>query len=388
VLAAAEQERVTAQPRSAVPVILLGAPIAGLPCGELQDASPDGLTTAVRGMAIRHLGSAEQVYDNVFIPSVRSLRDVYNDYAAAQVHLLTSIRAIPDEQLRSWQQYLTRLAGEGLSANHIPSNSWPHIIADLHAAGVPVPPDWNPMDRATFMRVVANALRREADKEYAEYTTNRFQQVLAPGLDWDSFCNEATIQTRWRAMIGAPADAKLSPNMGFQAFRSIAYEPQVDSFAAPYLNDLLSSPDTFMPANRLGLAGTAAVTWAVAPSVLFYITALCIFWHVPRLLSFVCRILMPRVGSPMRRTASIGCLLVVVLASASWPVPPPATTFDTAQGAQIHDVDRPPLKLFWTFASGLRQLVFLGFGFGYDDSIAGEGGELLKSLLHPEGSTS
>ena len=114
-------------------------------------------------MVARRIGTAEQVYDNVFIPSVRSLRDAYNDYVVAQLRLVADIRAIPDQQAQAWQRFLDWLAQAGLSPTRIPRREWPRIAAEARDMGVQVPPDWNPGDQSMFMEAVATAARKTAD---------------------------------------------------------------------------------------------------------------------------------------------------------------------------------------------------------------------------------
>ncbi len=60
--------------------------------------------------------------------------------------------------------------------------------------GVQVPPEWNPADQSTFMEAVATASRRTADASYNDFVMKHFQQALPPGLDWEGFCSQPTIQ--------------------------------------------------------------------------------------------------------------------------------------------------------------------------------------------------
>ena len=64
----------------AIQSVIISAPYMGFSCDSLPPASRNGLREAMEGMVSRRIGTAEQLYDYVFIPSVRSLRDAYNDY--------------------------------------------------------------------------------------------------------------------------------------------------------------------------------------------------------------------------------------------------------------------------------------------------------------------
>jgi hypothetical protein len=367
VLAAVQAESVLASPLKGIRLALLRAPVAGLSCDNIPSASPDGVTAAVRGMTALRVGTAAQVYDNVFIPSVRSLRDAYNEYAAAQLRLLNDIRAIPAQQLQAWERYLEGLAQTGLAPDRVPRRDWPQVAGDVRATGIPVPAGWKPTDKPAFMAAVATALRHTADGTYNDFVTQHFQAALPPGLSWDSFYSEPTVQTRWRAMINTPAGANLSPNMGFDVFSRTVYEPRVDSLVSPYLNDLLSPAQAFALRGRLGPSGSAAVAWAIVPTVLLYLVVLSIVWHSGRLLQLGGQMLFPQSGPTIRWSLAL-CPAFAVVSAALWQ---PSV--------------RSSLEFFWAVGSGVRQTVFMGFRFGYDASLAeGRNGESLTSILHPE----
>jgi hypothetical protein len=360
VLATAQQDGISIPGSAAIPSSLLRTPVVGLHCEKLPAISVGTLTTALRGMAQRRLGTAEQVYNDLFIPSVRSLRDAYNEYVLAQVRLVDAIRSIPEQQSQAWTTYLQRLAPAGIAPRRIPRREWPSIVAEVQAMGVPVPADWNPADRATFMKASASALRSHADSIYSDFVTQHFRANLPTGLDWDTFCSEPTIQNRWLAMIHAPTGVSLSPGMGFEAFSRNIYEPQLQSVFLPRLDNLRGPPATFSPTGKLAAAGEAASAWAIAPATLLYMIVLCVLWHTGRLVYLGCRILLPAVRGPTRGIVQT-CLIVLVVIPLAWlPADPP---------------------LLWVIGSGLRNTVLLGYDFGYDPA-AGKP-RSLASLLVP-----
>jgi hypothetical protein len=166
------------------------APSLGLYCNGLSAVSQQGLNRALLAMVSRRIGTGEQVYNNAFIPSVRSLRDAYNDYVAAQQRLVAEVRAIPDRQSQAWQQYVNRLADIGSSPTRVQRRDWSRVSAEVRDSGVPVPLDWNPSDKATFVDAVAILARQAADASYSNFVLQRFHVALAPGLDWDQFYSQ------------------------------------------------------------------------------------------------------------------------------------------------------------------------------------------------------
>jgi hypothetical protein len=383
VLAAAQAEGALKSPLNGIRSALLRAPVAGLSCDNIPGASRGGVTTAVRGMAVLRLGTAAQVYDNVFIPSVRSLRDAYNEYVGVQFRLVTDIHAIPAQQLQDWERYLEGLARTGLSPDRIARRDWPRVADDVRATGIPVPAGWKPTDKATFMTAAATALRHNADHTYNDFVIQHFQAVLPPGLSWESFYREPTVQTRWRTMIDAPSTATLSTNMGIETFGKAVYEPQLDRLVSPYLSDLLSPAEAFALTGRLGPSGSAAVAWAFIPTVLLYLVVLSIVWHSGRLLQLSGEMLFGRAGSSMRWALAFSPAFAIVVA-VLWQ-PPVGVGSLSAEPSTYGRDDVLPLEIFWSLGSGLRQTVFMGFRFGYDANLAeGWKGEPLTSILHPE----
>jgi hypothetical protein len=361
VSATAQHDGISVPGSGTIPSLVLRAPVLGLHCENLPAISAATLRTALRGMAQQRLGTAEQVYDDLFIPSVQSLRDAYNEYVLAQVRLVDTISSIPEKQSLAWTKYLQQLAQSGLSPGRIPRREWPSVAAKVQAMGLPVPADWNPANRSTFMTASASALRREADTVYSDFVTQHFHANLPTGLDWDTFCSEPTIQNRWLAMIRAPAGVALSPGMGFETFSRNVFEPQLQSVFLAQLENLLGPSATFSATGKFAAAGQVAAAWVTAPAMLLYMIVLCILWHTGRLVHLGCWILLPAVRGSTRLMAQ-ACLIVAAVVPLVWlPANQP---------------------LLWVIGSELRNTVLLGYDFGYDPGAAGKR-RSLASLLAP-----
>jgi hypothetical protein len=373
VLATARQDDAAATVTPAVQSALMRAPFAGLSCDALPVVSRVGLGEALQGMVARQIGSAEQIYNNVFIPSVRSLRDAYNEYVAAQLRLVAEIRAIPDQQSHAWQRYQDRFGHAGVLPARIPRKDWPRIAAEVRDMGVQVLPDWNPGDQAAFLEAVATAARKTADTSYNDFVMQHFQQVLAPGLDWEGFVNQPNIQARWRALIDTPAETGLTPGMGFPAFRQAVYDPRVDRLVQPRLADLLGSPDDFAPDGSRGQAGHAAAYWVIVPALLLAVTVLGILWHASRLLDLACSMLLPRIVAPKRWAAEACVVVAIVILFVAWR---PQHIGEPLRPGSAISVLRP-------IGSTLRNVVLFGFDFGYNPAFAGDLSETAIEPLLP-----
>jgi hypothetical protein len=388
VLAIARQDGAAATLPPGIQSALLHGPFVGLSCDRVPVASRQGIGEALQGMVARQVGTAEQLYNNAFIPSVRSLKDAYNDYVAAQLRLVADIRAIPDQQSLAWQRYLDRIASAGLLPSRVPRRDWPRIVAEVRFMGVPVPPEWNPADQSTFMEAVATASRKTADAAYHDYVMSHFQQALPPGLDWEGFVNQPNIQARWRELIDTPAETNLTPNMGFPAFRHAVYQPRVDRLVQPRLNDLLDTPDRYAPAGSRGQAGRAAAEWAITPAVLFAAAVLCILWHAGALLDLLGRIMLPRLRAPKRWAAEAFVAAVVIL-FLMWRSSQPAEAIQSGNLAHSSVACSDAgagcntggaASVLWLIGSTLRNAILFGCDFGYADASAGD---LSDTALEP-----
>jgi hypothetical protein len=307
--------------------LLVYAPSLGLSCNGVSAVSQQGLNQALLAMVSRRIGTGEQVYNNAFIPSVRSLKDAYNDYVAAQQRLVAEVRAIPDRQSQAWQQYVNRPPDTGNSRTRLPRRDWSRVRAKVRGLSVPVPLDWNPSDKATFMNAVAISTRQAADASYNNFVLQRFHVALAPGLDWNQFYSQPDIQARWKTVVGAPAEATLAPNMGFSDFSQTVYQPIVQVLVAPALTRLLSDPAAFGPDKPFEQAGEAAVCWVVIPSLLLQITVLFAFWQAARLLGLAWWISFPHARTVVRRGVHAACtVLAMLIVIAIWWSPPSPTS--------------------------------------------------------------
>jgi hypothetical protein len=361
------------------------APSLGLYCNGLAAVSQQGLNQALLAMVSRRIGTGEQVYNNAFIPSVRSLRDAYNDYVAAQQRLVAEVRAIPDRQSQAWQQYVNRLSDIGSSPTRIPRRDWSRVSAEVRDSGVPVPLDWNPSDKATFMDAVAISARQAADASYSNFVLQRFHVALAPGLDWDQFYSQPDVQTRWKTVVVAPAEATLAPNMGFSDFSQDVYQPIVQALVAPALTRLLSDPAAFGPDKPYEQAGEAAVCWAVIPSLLLRITLLFAFWQGARLLGLAWWLSFPHARTVVRRGVHAACtvLAMLIVIAIWWSPASPASVSATGNAvsaatptdSSLTGGSASALALLRTIGDGVRRTVLAGLQFGYEPALANDTSE-------------
>lgn len=206
--------------------------------GEAQEARAVAVLDA---LTARRIGTAAQVYDNVFVPSVRSLRDAFNSYVAAQMALAEDIRSIPERQ-----------------------------AAETRGGAEEAPP----LGASPSMR-----LREMADALYEQRVSRLFGAVLPPGLEWEAFTAHPIVQARWRAALDVPDGIALAATMGFPAFQETIYQPMHDRAVAPRREMLLAPPESFAPEGVMRRDGQAALRWIAIPALALIVALVGIFWH-------------------------------------------------------------------------------------------------------------
>ena len=327
------------------------------------------LDTAVRAamqaVAAQRVGTAAQVYDNVFVPSVRSLKDAYNAYVAAQTALVDDINAILEQQTLAWNNYLEGLARRGIGLGRLTRTDWPAIATEVRNTGVGVPVDWNPADRATYVAAISTPQRRLADVQYAERLNRLFGTELPPGLEWEQFHANPSVQARWRAAINAPEGATLSPSMGFPAFEQAVYQPMIDQIIQPKLQTVLSPPANYGPGGPMAPIGNAAALRIALPVIALVFILAGVIWHGSALAAYAARMVLPRWPGRRRALAlALGIFGLFVLGARN-----PVTRSDGFNHMQDEIADR----------AGPAWLAALGMVEAY--GVAQPWGEMLRRTV-------
>lgn len=252
------------------------------------------LRDAMQGLMAQRIGTAAQLYDNIFVPSVRSLKDAFNAYVAAQTALVDDIKAMAEQQNRSWNEFTDGLGKRGITLAKLTRTDWPGIANEVRQAGIAVPVDWNPTDRAGYVAALAIQQRRLADAQYAERLNRLFGTALPTGLEWEQFYAHPAVQGRWRQAINAPDEAQLAPTMGFRAFEDTVYRPSIDAAIRGRLEQLTSPVDSYASAGALAALGEAASLRIAIPAVTLLLVLTGLVWHICGMAVYATRLALPR----------------------------------------------------------------------------------------------
>jgi hypothetical protein len=240
----------------------------------------------------RTIGTPAHVYDMVFIPSVRALKDSFNHYAAAQADFARDILAIPDSLAAQAKERCT-------------------TRACLH-------------DPAT-LRNIASELRGKADASFAARIQAAFGEPMPPGLTFEEFVARPSIQAAWRQTLGAPTSAMLSPGMGFDAFTDKVYRPRAEAAAKRATAALTMEASAYGTGGKAEALGARAAHDVIRIPVFLLLSAVALVAHLCASAGYASSVFLPsrcRVGR-FARVAALGLAAsVFVLPSrlqATWP---------------------------------------------------------------------
>jgi hypothetical protein len=294
--------------------------VAELRREDSEIARPEALSRLLESLAAQRVGTAAQVYDNIFVPSVRSLRDAFNSYVAAQKALAEEVRSIPDKQNAIWNDYQDNLAKRGLVPARMQRAEWPAAAQELRALGPAMPPDWNPADRAAFATAYSTQLREAADSQYAESVARLVGAPLQPGLEWEQFVAHPEVQARWRKVVDAADGVTLSATMGFQSFQDLIYRPMVDRIVRPKLDRLEAPAAHYTADGAMGQDGKAALRWVVVPALALALMLAAVAWHVGSLAFYLGTVAAPRWRGRRRLILAGLGIAAIALVGARGPV--------------------------------------------------------------------
>lgn len=222
---------------------------------------PPPWRTALETLAMGRIGTPAEVYDHVFIPSVRAVRDAYNRYVEAQLRFVDALKAVPQEADAAWGRVMAALPGHDPDA--LGRLDPAQVAAALAGAGLDLPAGWQPGDRGAFIAMAGAVLQTQAADAYGAAVRRILGTEVPPGLAWDDFAALPAVQASWARMLGGTADTPLQPRMGPERFRLLVYAPRLRATTAPAAA-VLDGAVPLVPG-----AGRPALAWAAVPSLVF-----------------------------------------------------------------------------------------------------------------------
>lgn len=345
-------------------------------------ANPDDIMRQVyRSFAEQRYGTAEQVYNGVFIPSVRSLRDAFGRYIAAQRRLAEEVQSIPGHVEAAWSDYGAALAKRGvLPSSRFSPAARAAALSDARNAGAPVGDGWSPSDRRGFADAFAVDALRVAQANYEADVIRVVGGHLPTGLDWGAFIASEPVQTRWRASLGVDDDVAISSSMGFDAFRNLVYNPTLERAVSREAAPLVGPDEDFADGGRLEEAGRAAMQWLVVPPLALALSLIGALVHLFKVANYGTAIAIPAL--PRRRAALL--VATAAIACGAYLAPNPISSSEAFDYFEARTLKRFGVgaavasrwivqaePFFYPVGESARRFLLLGYDFGWGPQPAG-----------------
>jgi hypothetical protein len=328
----------------------------------------DIMRQLARSLLEQRYGTASQVYNDVFIPSVRSLRDAYNRYVAAQRRFSLAVQSIPSHEIAAWQATSQVARANPNSAEH-------HRVVDAaRSAGAPVTDEWEIGDQRGFAISYASAARQQAEKEYKADVSAIVGQPMPPGLEWNAFAASPQVQVPWRATIGATPDITLSASMGYQAFHDQVYEPTLHSRIDTEIAPLIGPDSDYADGGPRETSGRAAMEWLVVPPMALVLSLIGALIHLYKVANFALWMIAPTM--PKRRGIILAATCITALSA--FLAPNQISSSDTFAYFEAKTMQKfgavtalssrwivQAQPYFYPIGEAIRRMALLGFDFGY-----------------------
>ena len=207
--------------------------------------------------------------------------------------MIIPYRAIPDEAEKAWQDFVDELKQRKTTPAKIPQ--WKHhdVGSSVREKGIPVPYDWKPSDKATFIQV----FQKEAKKQLAAAVNKanpRMAQLPLEGFnDFETFLQHPVVQRQWREALQAPESAVLRNGMSARNFERQTYIPWYEHLVTEQKKALLAASAEFDSGGKHEALGKEAMRGLIVPPLALLFSLLGIIVHVCKTGLYSLRLLIP-----------------------------------------------------------------------------------------------
>lgn len=200
-------------------------PALALTTNDLPERTEVILDDLLRFQAEKAIGSFQDFYNIVYLPSETGIKRLYNAYLPAaeehrRAHL--NVDTIAQEKYRQYRRSLGRIRPD-----QIQPVRYRQVRNSVRSAGVPVPDDWRPTDRAGFMRAARSGIIQRAEFGYRRALEPALGFVPPDDLSPAGFVSQEAIQARWRRQINMHHPIDLRISLSPDEARQQIYEPWI-----------------------------------------------------------------------------------------------------------------------------------------------------------------
>ena len=256
----------------------------------------DQLNTIVRHAVSDQIGGLDGFYDKAYVPSIKQMEGFFGQYADAVERYIKAANAYPKEANKAWSNYVAKLKKHGMTPGTVRPAYHDRVRRDVRKAGVPVPSNWHPSDKATFLVSFRDA--------YQKRLTSKLNDGMnAAGLagenlpltlnSFDKFLAHPVIQKRWKKSLGVPEASRLTNGMSREAFGKAAFNPLVNRVAKENIADLRTDVAHYERGEKLWEKGEEAMRSIVVPPLALGLSIIGAIVHLCKIALYSSRLAIP-----------------------------------------------------------------------------------------------
>ena len=241
-----------------------------------------------------HIGGAEAYYNGAYTKALKEAEKAYRGEIPEEAFAKMAQR----ESDKAWADYSARLRKRNWTPDSVPHRAKSQVAAQMNKE-VGVPRHWQPNDRSTFHRAIANKLRTQLrNSPGSVYEDGR---SVASGLSWPAYVSHAVIQRQLQSALElTPALAVRPTYASGPEFELSLYQPMLNIQARKELQLIDLPAEEYAADGQRGQAGLDAAQAVLVPPVVLLFSLLGAIAHLGKLCYQLSRIaLMHRPASAL-----------------------------------------------------------------------------------------
>lgn len=280
----------------------------------------------------------------------------------------SSDQGLRQEQDKAWNEYRNSLARHRWTPQSVPENQRGKVVSNVRRK-VPVPPNWDPSDEATFRDAVEQKYRSKMASTARSVTVQG--DVIPPGLSFAAFVARPGLQRELRNVLKLPASATVAASYASQADFLRLFDQAVALEAGKRLERFSAAARELAPGGRYHRDAEDATRAAIVPPVALFFSLLGAIGHFSKLLYLIATLVL-LLGSTSevlsRRRASIATGVLLCALGSVWV------------SLSMTDNSITRSELFGRMIGWMKYGA--GAGAGAGQSQAGVGSLLLSNVIH------
>lgn len=290
-----DDEKIFARPEGKAFLALF--PLMAVSVNNLEERIKNEKEILMRQTVAKQIG-AERYYKS-FSDAIRETHKKWLQYARIPT---SSDHGLRQEQDKAWAEYQRSLSRHRWTPDSVPANRRSAVVNNVRRK-VPVPPNWDPSDEATFRDAVEQKYRRAMASSARSVTVSG--DVIPPGLPFPAFVARPGVQRELRNTLQLPPSATVATSYGTSAEFMQLFDQAVALEARKRLERFAADDRALSPGGIYYADAEKATRAAIVPPIALFFSLLGAMTHFAKLLYLITGLIMllARSGAELSRRA-------------------------------------------------------------------------------------